>query len=151
MTRKMDAASLLVAVRRAGSNGLPIGSLPLGKAKKHTYLKGLREADLIRVERRCGVMVAIAGPPNGADENALVAALNEKGKVAAASATKKRTRSRVKATPPEPEFVDLPDRGYRPKQVDPILKGAGRATGATAKAVKRGTTLTRSEFLEDES
>ena len=150
MTRKMDAAGLLAAVRRAGSNGLPIGSLPLGKAKKHAYLKGLREADLIRVERRCGVMVAIAGPPNGTDEDALVAELNGKGKLAAASATKKRTRSHVKPMPAEPEFVDLPDRGYRPKQVDPILKGAGRATGATAKAVKRGVTLTRAEFLEDD-
>lgn len=35
--------------------------------------------------------------------------------------------------------------GYKPPTVDPVLKGVGRATGKTAKAVKRGKTFTKFE------
>jgi hypothetical protein len=35
------------------------------------------------------------------------------------------------------------DSKHRPTSVDPLLKGAGRATGQTAAAVKRGKTMTK--------
>src|SRR5262245_9768159 len=44
-------------------------------------------------------------------------------------------------------FGSLPplkdDRAYLPDYVDPVLKGVARATGETAKAVKRGKTITK--------
>ncbi len=39
-------------------------------------------------------------------------------------------------------YVTPDDRGYRPSRVDPVLSGAARATGETAKAVRRGKTIT---------
>jgi hypothetical protein len=39
----------------------------------------------------------------------------------------------------------LDDTGYRPTPGDPLLQGVARATGATAKAVRRRRTLTRYE------
>lgn len=37
------------------------------------------------------------------------------------------------------------DKGYQPTRHDSVLTGVGRATGATAKAVKRGKTITKYE------
>lgn len=55
--------------------------------------------------------------------------------------------NRAPITPPpaEPEQVD--DRRFRPAAPDPLLKGAARASGATAAAVRRGRALTRDEYL----
>lgn len=41
------------------------------------------------------------------------------------------------------EPADLDDSAYQPTHVDPLLKGAARATGQTAAAVKRGRTITK--------
>jgi hypothetical protein len=38
------------------------------------------------------------------------------------------------------------DSKYRPTRIDPLLTGVGRATGETAKAVKRGNTITRYQY-----
>lgn len=54
------------------------------------------------------------------------------------------------------EVVDLRDDAYscpddskfRPARRDPLKTGAGRVTGATAKAVSRGKTLTKHEYDE---
>jgi hypothetical protein len=43
------------------------------------------------------------------------------------------------------------DRGYRPNPGDPLLRGAARATGATARAVKRRTTITRYQHRRQEN
>ena len=41
-------------------------------------------------------------------------------------------------------------KGYAPTYVDPLLKGAARATGATAKVVKRGRTMTKFQYDKQE-
>jgi hypothetical protein len=41
------------------------------------------------------------------------------------------------------QHTRLDDRGYRPDAGDPLLRGAARATGATAAAAKRRKTITR--------
>lgn len=40
---------------------------------------------------------------------------------------------------------DVDDRGYRPSHRDPLLTGAARATGATARAVRRANATTKYE------
>jgi hypothetical protein len=40
------------------------------------------------------------------------------------------------------------DKGFAPKQVDPVLVGTARATGVAAKAVTRKKTVTKSEYDE---
>lgn len=40
------------------------------------------------------------------------------------------------------------DSAHRPRPVDPLLTGHGRATGETARAVKRGRTVTKFEHRE---
>ena len=47
---------------------------------------------------------------------------------------------RSQATQPSPD-----DRGYRPRTPDPLLTGAARVTGQTAKAVGRTKAITRHE------
>lgn len=42
------------------------------------------------------------------------------------------------------------DKGYKPAYIDPVLRGVGRATGATAKAVKRGTSDVKFHYDEEE-
>lgn len=41
------------------------------------------------------------------------------------------------------DFVTPDDKGYKPTAHDPLLSGVGRATGATARAVKAGKTITK--------
>lgn len=41
------------------------------------------------------------------------------------------------------------DAGYKPPKVDSVLTGVARATGAAAKAVKRGKTFTKYELREE--
>lgn len=43
----------------------------------------------------------------------------------------------------------LDDRGFKPRAGDPLLRGAGRATGNTAKAVSRRKTYTAYELREN--
>ena len=43
------------------------------------------------------------------------------------------------------DYVTPDDKGYVPARPDSVLTGVARATGATAKAVKRGKTLTKYE------
>ncbi len=42
--------------------------------------------------------------------------------------------------------LQLDDRKHRPSTPDPLLRGAGRAIGATAVAVKRSKAVTRFEY-----
>lgn len=46
--------------------------------------------------------------------------------------------------------AQLDDRGYRPKHVDATLRGAARATGQAAKAIRRGSTVTGWQHAERE-
>lgn len=41
------------------------------------------------------------------------------------------------------DYEQPSDKGFRPAKVDSILNGVGRAIGQTAKAVKRGKTVTK--------
>lgn len=43
------------------------------------------------------------------------------------------------------------DRSYRPRHIDPVLRGAARATGQTAAAVRRGRTVTDWQHDEREA
>lgn len=45
-------------------------------------------------------------------------------------------------------YVQPDDSAHQPPQVDPLLKGTARATGATAKAVKQGKTMTKWQHEE---
>ncbi len=38
------------------------------------------------------------------------------------------------------------DAGYKPTYIDPVLRGAGRAVGKTAKAVKRGKSFSSYDY-----
>lgn len=38
------------------------------------------------------------------------------------------------------------DKGFKPTAVDPVLNGVARATGQTAKAVKRRRTMTKAQY-----
>jgi phage I-like protein len=49
--------------------------------------------------------------------------------------------ARTAAAPFEPPD----DAGYKPRRPDPLLVGVARATGETARAVKRSSTLLRTE------
>lgn len=51
-----------------------------------------------------------------------------------------KTRKLYDAQPEQPD-----DTSYRPRSVDSTLKGAGRATGDTAKSIQRGRALTKWE------
>lgn len=42
-------------------------------------------------------------------------------------------------------YTSPDDRGFRPTRIDPLLRGTARAVGATARAVRRGTTYTDDE------
>jgi hypothetical protein len=44
------------------------------------------------------------------------------------------------------DYEEPDDKGYAPKRIDPLLKGVARATGATAKVVKKGKTMTKFEY-----
>lgn len=46
------------------------------------------------------------------------------------------------------ERLSPKDTSHRPRHVDPLLRGAARATGHTATAVKRGTTITEYQHRE---
>jgi Holliday junction resolvasome RuvABC DNA-binding subunit len=51
-----------------------------------------------------------------------------------------------KPKPPAQEWEYLDDTGYRPTQVDSVLTGVARATGQTAAAVKRRSTMTSAQY-----
>lgn len=55
-------------------------------------------------------------------------------------------RMAYERTPGQPD-----DSGYKPRSVDPPLKGQGRATGQAAAAVKRGRTVTAWQHAELDS
>lgn len=38
------------------------------------------------------------------------------------------------------------DKGYKPPKIDSVLTGVGRATGETARAIKRGKTITKYDY-----
>lgn len=44
------------------------------------------------------------------------------------------------------ERLQPDDRRHRPTSIDPLTKGAARATGATAKAIRRTKALTKFEY-----
>lgn len=44
------------------------------------------------------------------------------------------------------KYVSPDDSKYRPNSRDPLLHGAARATGATAKAVRRGTSYVKLNY-----
>lgn len=44
------------------------------------------------------------------------------------------------------DYIPSDDKGYKPAYVDPVLTGVARATGETAKAVKRGKTVTKYQY-----
>jgi hypothetical protein len=44
--------------------------------------------------------------------------------------------------------LQFDDRGFKPSTGDSLLRGVGRATGETAKAVKRGRTLAKWEHVD---
>lgn len=64
----------------------------------------------------------------------------------AASGAAERERARIE----EETYrrLSLDDRRHRPTSHDPLTTGIGRATGATAKAAKRGRTLTKWQYDE---
>lgn len=43
------------------------------------------------------------------------------------------------------DYVPPDDKGFKPSQVDSVLQGTGRVTGASAKAVKKRKTTTKYE------
>lgn len=43
------------------------------------------------------------------------------------------------------DYIPPSDTGYKPTQIDPLLQGTARATGVTAKAVRKRKTLTKFE------
>lgn len=49
-----------------------------------------------------------------------------------------------------PPPSDLDDAGYKPTRVDRLLTGTARATGQTAKAVRRGKTVTKHDYEKDQ-
>lgn len=61
----------------------------------------------------------------------------------------------IRPKPAEPSYDEYyeslkSDKGYSPPRIDPVLKGPARATGATAKAVKRQKTMTKFEYDNQE-
>lgn len=44
------------------------------------------------------------------------------------------------------DYVAPNDKGLKPTYVDPVLRGVARATGETAKAVKRKKTITKYQY-----
>lgn len=66
---------------------------------------------------------------------------------------KARRRASQQAIDPRVEAATyarfaLDDTRHKPRSTDPLLTGPARATGPAARAVKRGKTLTRTEWLE---
>lgn len=49
------------------------------------------------------------------------------------------------------DYVHEDGSKFRPGWEDPLLKGVARATGHTAKAVKRGKTITKYQYDQEES
>ena len=68
--------------------------------------------------------------------------------ILARRAADQRLQREIERKNAAPSEVD--DKGYRPASVDPLLKGVGRVSGQTAKAVKRTKALTRTEHQEAE-
>lgn len=60
----------------------------------------------------------------------------------------RRQREIERLATDRPTGGDLDDSGYQPARVDSTLTGVARATGETARAVRRGKTITRHEHRE---
>lgn len=47
-------------------------------------------------------------------------------------------------------YTNPDDTGYEPRNPDALLTGVGRVTGNTARAVKRGTTFTKTQLNKEQ-
>lgn len=67
-----------------------------------------------------------------------------------AAATEASARALAQAQAEEEIYRQLSpnDSAFRPSLPDSLLRGAARATGETARAVRRGRTLTRFEYQQ---
>lgn len=70
---------------------------------------------------------------------------------ALAELTAKQRQARLRAGRSGLDGVpDVDDGGYRPTPVDPLLRGAGRVTGQTARAVKCSKAMTKHEHDQED-